>query len=467
MTSSSTPPSSRANDPTTVSTSHGDNLNYNLRIESAFAAFNGIVIGLVVFSSPIVALTSLSANKTILTLVVSAFPVGAFLGPLWASVGRRWGMQRLVCGSSLVMGALLLLMSQVNSANTFALIIVPCQLACIAVRMGQSSLYGVVYPREQRGRVIGRFAFYTYLAMIPSMILTGWALRENPQAYRILYPLTGLAAFFAAFFYQRIRVPPRTTPRPVSTGGMGELRKVGQILKRDRAFRLFEMGFFLTGSSFLMSYHVVMVLTQEKLGYDALQLTLWRTVVPQLILVLGSPFWGRFFDRLGMAWSRLLVSTFIILYLGSYYAAFLSGVEALIFLGSIMQGLAQAGANLTWFLASSYFAPDSDDVPTYNTIHFFLNGARGLLLPLTGSLLLAFVGANAVVVAIGICFSSIPLILRLRRYDRKTQQGHSEQEIDPGANHANPKLSAWRRTATDARLQPSGGATAESEARHP
>jgi hypothetical protein len=71
-------------------------VRHNLRAESLFSAFNGIYMGLAIFAAPIVAVTGVRASPLELTILVSAFPVGAFLGPLWAAIGRRWGMQTLV-----------------------------------------------------------------------------------------------------------------------------------------------------------------------------------------------------------------------------------------------------------------------------------------------------------------------------------------------------------------------------------
>src|SRR5262249_1434463 len=69
---------------------------HKLTVESYFSAFNGIYMGLAIFAAPVVAVTGVNADPLLLTILVSAFPVGAFLGPLWAALGRRWGMRKLV-----------------------------------------------------------------------------------------------------------------------------------------------------------------------------------------------------------------------------------------------------------------------------------------------------------------------------------------------------------------------------------
>src|SRR5687767_5593772 len=69
---------------------------HNLRVESWFSALNGVFMGMILFAAPIIAVTCLDANWLEVTLMASAFPCGAFLGPLWAGLGHRRGMKKLV-----------------------------------------------------------------------------------------------------------------------------------------------------------------------------------------------------------------------------------------------------------------------------------------------------------------------------------------------------------------------------------
>ena len=79
---------------------------HNVRAETLFSAFNGIFMGLAIFAAPIVAVTSLDATPLELTILASAFPVGAFLGPLWAMLGRRWGRVIAITSVSGIIGQL-------------------------------------------------------------------------------------------------------------------------------------------------------------------------------------------------------------------------------------------------------------------------------------------------------------------------------------------------------------------------
>ncbi|MCS6850107.1 MAG: MFS transporter [Gemmataceae bacterium] len=393
--------------------SHFDPITaHNVRAESFFSVFNGIYMGLAILAAPVVAVTGVQANPVELTILVSAFPVGVFFGPLWAALGRRWGMQKLVTQMALWANVPLFFLFWVQDAAWFTALITVSQLLNSAMRMGQSSLYHAMYAKRQRGRILGQLTFWTFLTMVPSILAAGWLLDKSPQFYRVLYPMAGLCGLIGGYFYSTLHVPaaerlPRR--RPSFRSG---LNGVERILATDRAYLLFQFAFFLSGSAFFMSTHVVLLLTQERFRFGAFELACWMSVVPQLLLALSSPFWGHVLDRIGIVRLRLVISVLMTLYLGSYFGGIMLGVPWLIYLGSILQGMSNGAGQLTWSLASSHFAPQADDVPLYNGIHFVLNGIRGLVLPWVGSVLFVVVGPWSVFAAMLVSLGSVPIVLR-------------------------------------------------------
>src|SRR5262249_973850 len=185
----------------------------------------------------------------------------------------------------------------------------------------------------------------------------------------------------------------------------------------DRAYLLFQVAFFLSGSAFFMSNHVVLLLTRDRFGFNAFELALWLSVMPQLLLALTSPVWGHVFDRIGIVRTRLLISIIMTGYLASSLGGILGGVPVLIYLASILQGMSNGGSQLTWALASSHFAPRPEDVPLYTGIHFVLNGVRGLVMPWVGSILLILVHPWAVLVATLVSLASVPVIVHSLRLE--------------------------------------------------
>jgi MFS family permease len=280
-----------------------------------------------------------------------------------------------------------------------------------------------MYAKSQRGRVLGQLTFWTYSTMVPSIMIVGWLLDKSHEMYRIAYPIAGVCGMIGCYFYCMLHVPPEEAlpRRPISL--RSSVRGVQQIIAQDRAYLLFQFAFFLSGSAFFMSTHVILLLVSDRFSFGAFELALWLSVMPQLLLALSSPTWGWVLDRIGIVRCRLLISCLMTGYLGCYWGGILSGLPGLIYLGSILQGISSGAGALTWSLASSHFAPRSEDVPLYNGIHFVLNGIRGLVLPWVGSVLLVLTGPWAVLAATLVSLASIPIVVRsLRLGDGPSQE---------------------------------------------
>ena len=410
-------------------------IRHNVLAESFFSVFNGVYLGLAIFVAPVVAVT-LGATPLELTILVSAFPVGAFLGPFWAILGRRWGMQKLVTQMALWANVPLFFIMLVDQRQpaVFTLLIAISQLLNSAMRMGQSSMYRVMYPHAIRGRVLGKLTFWSYVTMVPSIMLTGWLLDNNPESYRVLYPVAGLCGLVGCWYYTMLHVPAQT-PSTQPAGFRAGVAGVHRILTQDRPYLHFQLAFFLSGSAFFMSTHVVLLLMKDRFDFGAFELSLWLSVVPQILLAVGSPLWGHVLDRVGIIRCRLFVALLMTGYLASYLMGIVGGWVGLIALGSVFQGLSNGGGQLTWALASSHFAPRVEDVPLYNGIHFVLNGIRGLVMPWVGSLLLITVsGPVALACATVVSLASVPVLVRsLRLSDEKLP----DVVMEP-ANEKNP-----------------------------
>jgi MFS family permease len=394
---------------------------HNVRAESLFSAFNGIYLGLAIFVAPVVAVTAFEATPLELTILVSAFPVGAFLGPLWAYLGRHWGMQTLVTQMAIWANVPLfaIFWLERTDAAMFTALITVSQLLNSAMRMGQSNLYGILYAKQIRGRVLGRLTFWQYVTMVPSILLTGWLLDKSAEMCRVLYPVAGLCGLIGCWYYAMLRVDKASLPVTARPSLRASVRGVQRIIVQDRAYLLFQFAFFLSGSAFFMSTHIVLLLTREQFGFGAFELSLWLSVVPQMLLAAGSPTWGHILDRFGIVRCRLLISVLMTGYLASYLGGLAFGLAPLIYVGSVLQGMSNGGGQLTWSLASSHFAPRLEDVPLYNGIHFVLNGIRGLVMPWVGSILFVVLsGPMAILSATLLSLGSIPIVLRTLQHDQ-------------------------------------------------
>lgn len=385
---------------------------HNVFVESIFSAFNGIVLGLAFFASPVVAISAFKVGVSELTIIAAAFPLGTFLGPIWGAYGQRFGMRNLV-NTAGILGSLpmfLVYWVQPDQPAVFTLLMVVSQLFISAMRVGQSSLYRVNYNVPAQGRIIGWLNSCNYFTMIPGTLLTGWLLDHQPGSYQYLYPAAGACGLLGAIFY-RMLITPAHVPMP-RNNLQSSIRKAERVLTEDRIFRFFQLAFFFAGAAFFMSRHIVILLLKTQFKFGDGQTLLWLTVMPQLVLVLGSPAWGWVVDHIGILKVRLLICVLIACYLASFSFGFMFSWVSLIYIGCIIHGIESGGGQLTWWMASS-FAPRSQDVPMYTGIHFVLNGVRGILMPWFGSALaLGFGGVIAIIGGFAMAAFSIPFALR-------------------------------------------------------
>lgn len=419
-------------------------LKQNVRMECLFNALNGVFMGTILYAAHIVALKCLNANQWHITILTCAFPCGAFLGPQWAKLGQAWGMQRLVTRMAIWANLPLFLvpfvekMPFISPASCFAILIAISQLGYSAMRMGQSSLYHATYPRALRGRILGWLVFWNFITMVPAVMLIGYLVNSerghDPANYRWLCPMAALFGLLACGVYTRVR--PATAVRESAVSWMTAFKNAHRVLRKDHAYRRFQLGYFLSGSAFFLSLHLVLLLCEKRLDFSSEELALWIAVVPQVTLAITSPLWGRVMDRLGIEQARFFIASAMTLYLISYLAGILWFQPMLVYVASVLRGVAEGGGQVTWSLASVQFAPAAEEVPTYNGIHFWLNGVRGLLMPWIGTQLYVLWNVGALGVGIAVSFSAIAVVLWSLKDDQSRRQMKElpheviEEEVD-------------------------------------
>lgn len=328
-------------------------LRHNLRMECLFNALNGIFMGTILGAANVIALKSLHANQWHITILTCAFPCGAFIGPLWARLGERWGMQKLVLRMAIWANLPLFFVPFVEwmpigtAADWFTLLIAISQLCYSAMRMGQSSLYHATYPRAMRGSVLGWLIFWNFITMVVAIVTIGFLVDaeygNNPGNYRWLGTLAAVFGLLACVAYAQVN--PATIVHEHASSLGNAYRAARQVMMKDSAYRRFQIGYFLSGSAFFLSIHLVLLMCKQLLGFSSLELALWLVVVPQMMLAVTSPFWGRLMDRLGIEESRFFIATTMTVYLICYLIGIVWNIPWLIIVASVLRGVAEGGGH--------------------------------------------------------------------------------------------------------------------------
>jgi Major Facilitator Superfamily len=342
--------------------------------------FTGVVPGLVL--------------NLAVALVSGAPAMSNVISFVWANIAHGRKRVRLLVR---LQAAFALLVGLVSLAPRGAAGLV---LTVVAVLIARSMWSGVLtvrsavwtsnYPRNVLARITGRIVIVSYLAVAASSALVGLALQRSGIDPRWVYGGGALAGLVAAWLYRetRVRRQFRLLAEETATGPRNQvfsLRMLRQILAEDPSYRayMFWMGLFGAGNLMLIAQLVVIFAEQLRLS-SGVQIGL-LSVVPMVALPLFTPWWARLFDgshvvayRARQGWA-LVIATLIMCF------ATFTGWLPLLWVGAIMLGSANAGANLGWNLGHNDFA-SIGRAQHYMGVHVTLTGVRGAIAPPLGIL---------------------------------------------------------------------------------
>ncbi|MBZ0136497.1 MAG: hypothetical protein K8I27_09010 [Planctomycetes bacterium] len=365
--------------------------------QAAFAsAAEGFTQGLMSLSA-YVAITSMGALEagyeaevatliTMLPSVAMLFATAYDTGP--AVRGKRGyflfaaGLGRL----SYLLVPLLLLITGAYQSFAFVALVAFSALICAGVPPALNQLWGANYIPASRGK---RFAWNSSLSMLMVMtgaFVAGMVLDAKPvfggvENYVVLYPAAAVMGALALLGFYSIRMrysESRAVPKGVLRRVKDSYGRALGLLRNDRHFRSYEVGFFCYGIAFMMLMPTVPVLFANYLQSDYGQFSRATVVTMQLTLMIMAPVvaWlssGRRVTLVTAAGFSSLVMFPVMLALTAWtrdivfaYAAF------------VVFGVAMSGVHFVWNLGALAFAKPGNAL-MYTSTHAAMVGLRALI----------------------------------------------------------------------------------------
>jgi len=313
---------------------------------------------------------------------------------VWANVAHGRERVRLMVGLQAVFALLVGLVSLASREMSGLVLTVASVMLARSVWAGVLTVRAAVwtsnYPRNVLARITGRIVVVSSLAVAASAALVGWTLEDGALDPRWVYGGGAIAGLVAAWLYRetRVRRQFRLLHAETSSGPRGQpfnLAMLRRILAEDPSFReyMFWMGLFGAGNLMLIAQLVVIFADHLHLS-SGVQIGL-LAVVPLVALPFFTPWWARHFDgshivvyRARQGWALVLATLITCL-------ATFTGWLPLLWIGAIMLGAANAGANLGWNLGHNDFA-SIGRAQHYMGVHVTLTGVRGAIAPPLGIL---------------------------------------------------------------------------------
>ena len=270
-------------------------------------------------------------------------------------------------------------------------------------------------------------ALYSYAAMtnkIVMMITTfvfGWILDIDPFSFVYVYPAIGILGIISLFLLSfAVKVDYLQTGKKIlsiTESLRKSFRDMKTIIKSNKPYRDFELGFMLYGFSFMLTIAVITLFLVEKLNLNYTSIAFYKNSY-NLIAILLLPFFGKLIDRIdprkfaAFTFLTLLMHLFF-MGLTEYYPYYFDigayRFYYLVVISFVWNGLFAATMSLLWNIGSAYFCKDGD-AGTYQSVHLSMVGIRAMIAPLFGIWLYQYIGFSGVF-ALGVLLLTLSIIV--------------------------------------------------------
>ncbi len=227
-----------------------------------------------------------------------------------------------------------------------------------------------IYPESGRGKVMSTVRMGRVSIILLVTPLAGWAMDQ--VGYRVLFPIGALFGILATFLFTRIDVDEGELP-PRQTKTFADL---WQIIRSDRNFAVYLLGYSLFGLGGLLSWPLYPVVQVDRLQLSYADIG-FLGLAESITWLFSYLLWGRAIDKRGGLFVVRAISAISIVTPLTYMSA--QNIWMLL-PSAIARGLGMAGFELGRISAGIQLA-DPDRVTEYAAIQSTVVGLRGLVAP--------------------------------------------------------------------------------------
>jgi len=258
------------------------------------------------------------------------------------------------------------------------------------------------YKHEHFGRLYGRSTIWNKIVMMTVTFAYGLLLDYDYYAFRYIFPFTAIFGIFSVYLLTRIRFQKhliRTEKQRLSVSIKESIKGMLQILKQNKPYRHFEIGFMFYGFAFMSTISVITLFFSKELDMNYTSVAFYKNGY-NIIAILLLPLFGRLIGKIDPRKFAAItfLSMFLVLFFlvvteyFPYYIWFynIKLYYALIFY-MLAHGLFASTMGLLWSIGSVYFCKN-EHADMYQAVHLTLTGERALFAPFLGVLFLSLFG---------------------------------------------------------------------------
>jgi len=250
------------------------------------------------------------------------------------------------------------------------------------------------YRHDNFGKL---YSYATSLNKIIILLATfayGILLDADNYAFRYVFPVIGLLGVASLFVLSGIDYS-RVVQHPAALKLRDSIREslynMLQILKTNRPYLHFEIGFMFYGFSFMISVTIINIFFQDALNLNYSSVAFYKNAYNILAIML-LPFFGKLLGNIdprrfaALTFAALFMYIFFLLmtdYFPAYAEVWGLKIYYMLILSFFFYGIFAATMALLWFIGSAYFCKP-EEADDYQSVHLSLTGVRSLFAPIFG-----------------------------------------------------------------------------------
>ena len=260
------------------------------------------------------------------------------------------------------------------------------------------------YTHDNFGKYYGYATSVNKIVMLVTTFIFGYWLDISPNIFRYVYPIMGILGILSIYMLTKIKYVPEVindkfTKLKISKSLLNTIRNMWAIIKSNKPFRDFEIGFMFYGFAFLSSAAVITIFFERELHLNYFSVATYKNVY-NILAILILPFFGKLLNKIDPRifaiytfGSLMLFTAFLGLtyYINGYVIFGEFKMYYSLAIAYIFYGVFAATMALLWNIGSAYFS-HNQNAGEYQSVHLTLTGFRALFAPLIGVAIYEWLG---------------------------------------------------------------------------
>jgi len=286
------------------------------------------------------------------------------------------------------------------------------------------------YSHENFSKLYSYSSSVNKITTLVALFIFGLMLEKDHFIFIYVYPVFAVLGFISILLLSAIKykVPDF---KPVKSGFFESIRnsagKMIRIIKQNKPYRDFEIGFMFYGFSYMITYSVITLYFVKALDLNYFSISFYKNSF-NILAILILPYCGKLLGNTDPR--KYAIVTFGSLFLYLLFVTlteFAPGMTEIydiriyymLIIATVFYGIFTATMLLLWSIGSAYFCTN-EQAGHYQSVHLSLVGLRGLFAPLIGIFFYEMAGFTWTFI-LGMILLLIAVMLMMISYKRHKQ----------------------------------------------